>query len=309
AMRDLGAFAVVGVVCLTITCLTFLPAALQLMPVGLRSARSGKISLSLVENLRRLGEVAYAKRGHIIWAGVLVSALALIGAQRIRVDSDFVYYFDPGSEVRRDNETINREIVGSNPFYIVVDGGGPGAVRRWDVLRHIKDLQSFLHTLPGITSSVSLVDYLQILEKGLRTQVEGGALVINDAGDIVPAEVPKPFWEDPRNLAPVLAAVDASPSTFRSVVSPDFSKASILVRTNLSGSRHVEQTLEAIRRWVAASFPANMPVNLTGTLVLLTGTTSDIVTGQIESLTLALGIIFLVMWAMFLSFRIGFFAI
>src|SRR5262245_3864967 len=309
AIRDLGAFAVVGVVCLTITCLTFLPAALQLMPVRLRSAQAGKISPSLAENLRRLGEVAYAKRGHIIWAGVLVSALALVGAQRIRVDSDFVYYFDPDSEVRRDNETINREIVGSNPFYIVIDGGQPGAVRRWDVLRHIKDLQTFLRTLPGITSSVSLVDYLEIIEKGLGAQAEGGDLVINDAGDIVPAEVPKPFWEDPRNLAPVLAAVDASPSTFRSVVSPDFSKASILVRTNLSGSRHVEQTLDEIRRWVAASFPANMPVELTGTLVLLTGTTSDIVTGQIKSLTLALGIIFLVMWAMFLSFRIGFFAI
>ena len=42
AIRDLGVFAVVGVVCLTITCLTFLPAALQLMPSRLRSARSGK---------------------------------------------------------------------------------------------------------------------------------------------------------------------------------------------------------------------------------------------------------------------------
>src|SRR4029077_3786865 len=75
AIRDLGAFAVVGVVCLTITCLTFLPAALQLMPARLRSARSGKISPRLAENLRRLGERAYAKRGHIIWAGVVLSAV------------------------------------------------------------------------------------------------------------------------------------------------------------------------------------------------------------------------------------------
>src|SRR5262249_39433503 len=66
AIRDLGAFAVVGVVCLTITCLTFLPAALQLMPVRLRSARSGKISPALADNLRRLGERAYAKRSQII---------------------------------------------------------------------------------------------------------------------------------------------------------------------------------------------------------------------------------------------------
>jgi len=308
AIRDLGAFAVVGVVCLTITCLTFLPAALQLMPARLRSARSGKISPRLSENLRRLGERVYAKRGHIIWTAVLLSGLALVGTSRIRVDSDFIYYFEPDSEVRRANETINHEIVGSNPFYIVVDAGEAGAIKRWDVLRHIKDLQNFVHTLPGITSSVSLVDYLEILEAGMGSQGQGD-LVINEAGDLVPAETPKPFWQDPANLKPVLAVVEARPATFRSVVSPDFSKASILVRTNLSGSRHVEETLEQIRRWVAVHFPADLPVNLTGTLVLLTGTTSDIVAGQIKSLTLALGIIFVVMAAMFLSLKIGFFAI
>src|SRR6059058_491738 len=42
AIWDLGLFAVVGVVCLTVTCLTFLPAALQLMPSRLRSARRGR---------------------------------------------------------------------------------------------------------------------------------------------------------------------------------------------------------------------------------------------------------------------------
>ena len=309
AIRDLGGFAVVGVVCLTVTCLTFLPAALQLMPARLRSVRSGKISPRLAESLRRLGERAYAKRRHIIWAGVVLSVVALLGARRIQVDSDFIYYFDPETEVRQANEIINREIVGSNPFYIVVDGGAPKALRQWDVLKRIKDLQTFLLTLPGITSSISLVDYLEVLEAGLGRQAEGGDLIINDAGDIVPAETPKPFWEDPKNLAPVLATVDASPDTFRSVVTPDFSKASILVRTNLSGSRHVERTLDRIRLYVAEHFPDEIPVNLTGTLVLLTGTTSDIVAGQIKSLTLALGIIFLVMTAMFLSAKIGFFAI
>src|SRR5581483_10093298 len=52
-----------------------------------------------------------------------------------------------------------------------------------------------------------------------------------------------------------------------------------------------------------------MPVRLTGTLVLLTGTTSDIVMGQIKSLTLALVVIFAVMALMFLSMKIGFLAI
>src|SRR5438034_1110252 len=309
AIWDLGLFAVVGVVCLTVTCLTYLPASLQLMPARLRSARSGKISPALSENLRRLAERAFAKRREILWGAVALALVALAGAWRIRVDSDFLYYFEPRSEVRRANEAINQKIVGSNPFYIVIDGGAPGALRRWEVLKLIKDLQGFLAGQPGITSSISVVDYLEVLEAGFNKQEEGGDLVIDEQGNLVPAAAPKPFWQDPKSLGPLLDTMMKSPETFKSVVTKDFSRASILVRTNLSGSRRIEDTLDTIRRYVADRFPAQIPVTLTGTLVLLTGTTSDIVAGQIKSLTLALGIIFLVMTAMFLSAKIGFFAI
>src|SRR5437667_942099 len=309
AIWDLGLFAVVGVVCLALTCLTFLPAALQLLPSRLRFARSGKISPTLSENLRRVGERAFAKRRHILWGAATLAVAALAGAWRIRVDSDFLYYFEPTSEVRRANETINQRIVGSNPFYIVIDGRQPGALRRWEDLKLIKDLQGFLARQPGITSSISIVDYLEVLEAGVNKQAEGGDLVIDEQGNLVPAEASKPFWQEPKNLGPLLDTMMKSPETFKSVVTKDFSQARILVSTNLSGSRSIEHTLDTIRQYAAEHFPAELPVTLTGTLVLLTGTTSDIVAGQIKSLTLALAIIFLVMTAMFLSAKNGFFAI
>src|SRR5437762_3010497 len=180
ASWDLGLFAVVGVVCLPVTCLTYLPASLQLMPARLRSARSGKISPALSENLRRLAERAFGKRREILWGAAALALVALAGAWRIRVDSDFLYYFEPSSEVRRANETINQKIVGSNPFYIVIDGGAPGALRRWEVLKLIKDLQGFLARQPGITSSISAVDDLEVLEAGFNKQEEGGDLLIDE---------------------------------------------------------------------------------------------------------------------------------
>src|SRR5213594_4595081 len=189
AIWDLGLFAVIGVVCLTITCLTFLPAALQLMPARLRSARSGKISPTLSENLRRLGERAFAKRREILWGAAALALVALAGAWRIRVDSDFLYYFEPSSEVRRANEAINQKIVGSNPFYIVIEGGGPGALRHWEVLKLIKDLQGFLARQPGVTSSLSVVDYLETLEAGVNAHSDD-ELVVDEQGNIVPTEQP-----------------------------------------------------------------------------------------------------------------------
>ena len=239
------------------------------------------------------------------------SALGVVGLGAtwfVHVDSDFLYYFDENSDVRRANEAINHEIVGSNPFYIVIDGRQPGLLRRWEVLKEVKELQEFLLTLPGITSSLSLVDYLELLEKGLAG---GGAgdLVVDDEGRVVTAPPTKTFWEDPRGLEPVLKLVDTSPATFKSVVTADFAKASVLVRTNLSGSRRIETTLSQIRAYIADHLPADLPVHLTGTFVLMTGTTSDIVDGQIKSLTLALGVIFVVLALMFLSAKVGFLAI
>jgi predicted RND superfamily exporter protein len=308
AIWDLGLFAVIGVVWLTVTSLTMIPAALQLMRVAPRTARSGETAPRLSRLLGSLGEHAYASRRAILWGGVVVAALALTGLHRIRVDSDFLYYFDPGSQVRRDNEVINQEIVGSNPFYLVIEGSGPGVMKRWEVLKLIKELQAFLVTQPGITSSISVVDYLELLEAGLSKS--GGAdIVVDEHGHIVPPEAKKTFWEDPAALAPVLSMVSTSPTTFKSIVTPDFSRANVLVRTNLSGSKRIEATLANIRAYIAKHFPADLKVHPTGNLVLLTGTTSDIVTGQIKSLSLALAVIFVVMALMFLSVKVGFLVI
>src|SRR5262245_12627683 len=266
-----------------------------------RRARDGSPALSGL--LGRIARLVACTPGPIWWITAALAGIAFLGIRRIDVDADFLNYFSPHSEVRQANEIINREIGGSNLFYVVVEGPEPGALRRWVNLWLMKDLQRYLGTLPGITSSISIVDYMELLESGLAAG-SGGDLVVNEHGDVVPVQKPRTFWEDPAQLAPVLDLVGKSPETFAGVITPDFGKASILVRTPRSGSRAVEQTLARIREYVANRFPAELRVHLTGNLVLLTGTASDIVAGQVKSLALALGVIFVVLSLMFLSVRI-----
>ncbi|MGH7790577.1 MAG: cyclic nucleotide-binding domain-containing protein, partial [Candidatus Binatia bacterium] len=247
---------------------------------------------------------AYSARGVVLGAAAVVAALALLGVPRIRVDSDFLSYFDPDAPVRRNHEVINRQIVGSNPFYLVVESTQPGALKRWEVLRRIKDLQQFLTTLPGISNSISIVDYMELLERGLNKSGEGD-IIIDEQGQVVAAAAPRTFWEDPANLPPVLTLITTSPKTFRSVVNADLSRANILVRATVSGSRDIETLLERINEYVARTFPPTLRVRPTGNLVLLTGTSSNIVRGQVASLTIALAVIYVVMALMLLSARVG----
>src|SRR5256885_9626901 len=66
AIWDLGLFSVIGVVWLTVTSLTMIPAALQLMRGEPRTARSGKTAPRLWELLGALGERAYVSRRSIL---------------------------------------------------------------------------------------------------------------------------------------------------------------------------------------------------------------------------------------------------
>ena len=136
----------------------------------------------------------------------LASLVAILGAQRIRVDADFLYYFGRGSEVRIAADTINERITGTSPFYVIIDSETPDLLRRWEVLKMVKDLQTFLGTLPGVTSSISFVDYLELLEAGLAKGSEGD-LLVDEQGNIMAAEKPKSFWEEPRNLEPLFEAI------------------------------------------------------------------------------------------------------
>ncbi len=308
AIRELGFFSVAGIIFLAIACLALLPAILVVWGESPRARSEAPPQSTQVRLLlSRLGSRAYSSRWLVIGAALGVAVVALFGLREIRTDSDFIGYFAPDSRVRSDNEAINRYIVGSNPFYLVIESDTPGTLERWEVLRKIKDLQQYLTTLPGVTGSVSIVDYLELIERGTFSGEED--FTIDEDGNLVPFEQRAPFWEDPKSLAPLLNLIRKNAGSFANVITPDFATGNILVRTSLSGSRATEATLDAIRAHIADTFPGNLRVTPSGTLVLMTGTTSEIVAGQIRSLSLALLVIFAAMSLMFLSVRVGLLAI
>lgn len=307
AIFELGLFAVIGVVALMIASLTILPAQLALLSVERVSARARDGRPYLEGALERLASWVSRSRRWVLAVGGLVAALALAGVTRIEADADMLDFFSRSAKVRQDADTINQHIVGSNPFYVVVEAPEGKTLDRWETLKLVRELDAFIETLPGITSVISIVDYLELLEAGLGKG--SGDLVVDEAGNIVPVEPPKPFWEEPKNLGPVLQMVRENPDTFTSVVTKDFAATSLLVRTSLSGSRAVHGTVAAIHAFVGERFPASLSVRPTGNLILLNDTTTDLIHGQIQSLGTALVVIFVVMSLMFLSVRIGLLAI
>lgn len=284
-VRDLGLFASVGVFFCAVSSLTFLPAALRLSGLWEGAGITSAIAEALTRVLTWLGGRAHVWRRGVRWTAGGIAVLALAGAARIHVDSNLLASFEPLSKVRRDSEIVNERIAGAAPFFIVMDAGEAGAVMRWEVLRQIKKLQAFVAALPGVRSTLSIADYIDLYGGG---------------------DVP---WSDAARVEALAVSIGSGQAPLGAVVSDDLRRASIVVRSALSSSSEVENTLAAIEAYVAQNLPASLRVRPTGNLVLLVGSTSEVVAAQMRSLALALLVIFAVLAVMFLSVRIGFLAV
>ena len=304
SIRAMGVFSSVGILIAFLLSILLVPAALMLL--RLPASPTESFAPGVTTGLQRIGRFAIRNRLSVISAALLCVAVALWQLFSIRVDSNFQSFFRPNDPVRQATDAINEHLVGSMAFYVVIDGREKDIMKQWDTLRRIKDLQVYINGLAGVDKTVSFVDYCELLDRG--AQSGGGGMMVGPGGEIIAAPPPEniiTFWQEPAQLRAVMQLVAGSPTSFRSVASPDFARSNILVRTTLSGSREISDLAERISAYAQERFPPDLKVRPTGNLILLTETTGDIIAGQIRSLSLAAGVIFVIMSAMFLSTRIG----
>ncbi len=305
AVRALGLFAVIGIGILFCITMTLMPAALALLPAP-PPAEHGNPKRDLGTVLGRLAEVDITMRAPIFAAAVAIALVSLVAIPRIVADTSFLSYFPPQAPVRVASERVNRHVAGAVPFYVVLQTPQPKLAVTHENLQRIRDFQDFLESIPGVETSISIVDYLELLDRGLREGAED--FVVDEKGNLVSAGEQKSFWEAPERLGEVLNLVSGNPSAFRSVVTDDFSAANIIVRTSFERSSEIAAAVRKIENWGRAHLPPTHKLVPTGKVILLNNTTDDVVWGQVESVTLALIVIFLVMSVLFLSLKVGFVA-
>lgn len=308
AVRALGLYAVIGIVFLFLLAMILVPALIVIVPerrYRRRSAAESEPGGFLGAKLAALARIDIEHRRVIFVVAAVVVAVSLWAFPRIEADTNFLAYFPEDSPVRRDHAAISEHVAGALPFYVVVGNEEPGSMVTFEALRRLRALQRYIETIPGVTRTVALTDYLDLLDQGLRGS---GDIVVDDDGNVVAPGDLKSFWEDPRRLDEVLALVRGNPGTFRSVVADDLGQANIVVRTRFETSKGIADALYAIRAWTAKYQPGSVPVRATGNIILLNGTTDDVVWGQVTSVTVALVVIFALMSALFLSAKVGFIA-
>ena len=292
AISEFGELSVIGVIVITIISITFTPALLRFLDRKTSVAAGTKPVITTLFD-RFIDRVAVfdlnQKNVIFLFSGILF-ALGLAGLLRMHVSADIMTSFSRDSEVRKSFELVNQKLGGANPLYIVINGTRPDAFKEPANLNTIRELQSWLNRQPEIGGSVSIADYIMLVNRALHD---------ND-----PAFYAIP---DNRRLITQLLFLSSSDELDR-IVDTRFQNANVIVRARVISSDDMSALINRINARLA-ELPDHLKAQATGNPVLITQTLTEIIVGQAKSVGLALVIVYIILSLMFMSHRIGFIAL
>jgi hypothetical protein len=283
AVREFGYYSVFGITVILIISFAIIPAALLLLPQERPRSKS--------EGGGRLSDLLGGFADGVVrnrWAVAALSLAICVGSawgmRWVRVETNYLLFFSPSSDVRIDNELISSQLAGTQPLYVVIDGDGPQSVTRLENLQAMRELQTFIERQPGVDKTLSLLDYL--------TLVRG---VLDPEAPLMP--------KSQAEIDQILLLIN--PTDVQAVLNRDYSRANVIARTSLSGSAEVGQLVERVEEFAAKHFPGKTSVRCTGTMVLLNRSADALAKGQIGGLWQVLLVLAILMSLLFLSVRVG----
>ena len=184
---------------------------------------------------------------------------------------------------------MHDRLSGLETFSVVVEGHIDGTFQKLRYLEEIVKIQRFLEQHEAFDFTLSFVDYLSLLNSA-----------VNETGE---PELPGDD-EVIDSLSLFFRHKDIRP-----FVSPDFSRASIVVRHSTGSFQCLRTALDEVRRYVAENIDPDLDVRMTGGSILNSNAADAMVAGQARSLLLMLLVVFAVISLLFVNVRAGLIAL
>ena len=295
-IQEFALFSCFGMVSILTIVLTFLPAALSLVPISSKKQNEEIGRPSLFQ--RYIDQILALNLQHqkiTLTVISVVAVICLIGIFRIRVETNPIGYFKEDTAVKRNFYDIYQHLSGSFPINVAM--GNPQADYFEDPahLADIARLQAYLEKLPGVDKTVSFADYLKLVHYALN-KFEPQYYVLPQEGFEVRMAI--------NNFTTMLGE-----DMLTRFMSSDFSKTNILLLTHISSSKDFLQIRDDIMAHVKSNFSNDLTWDVTGLGMAIAVSSHLLTEGQIKSLAITMILVFGIMFALFLSLKVGLIAI
>ena len=233
----------IGVLSIFFTTVTFLPPVFSCLsrPKRLEVEREEMPNI-LDRFLTRIASLIHTPTLRWTTFGIflLLALIGLAGTSRLVVGDN-----EPGSATlypdapynKAERIINNKFMMGTNPYFVLVEGKGEEALINSEVLREMESLQSYLiKHIPEAGYALSLADYI----KGLN--------MVMFAGDPNYFKIPDKDGTIAEYL--FLYSISGFPGDFDPVVSPNFQYANIKIDFKDHKSDTIKKTLFYTREWI-----------------------------------------------------------
>ena len=256
------------------------------------SARSGLSWLLgaawLQPLLDRIPEFAYRARYPIVAVFLGLFIVTAYGATLVRIDSNLIELFRKGTPIRTAYEIVDTNMAGTGNMEILIDLKVSDGFTDPKVLKAVAGLQAELKNRYGdyVVRTNSLADLVKATNKAMN------------GGDPAFSRIP----DSALAVSQLLFLFNsANPEDRRAVVSDDYSRSHVMVQLRNAGSSEyarifsdIDEVIEAGFAGLRGSYP-DLKVELTGTYALMMRMADVLARSQLQSLTLAVVIISLIL--------------
>lgn len=229
----------------------------------------------------------YFPRSILILTAMLC-AFFVYHASTLYVTNDPLSYFQADQPLIRDTHRIHRDLSGTKVFFITLESEQDKAFQEPVNIEKLVSIQKFLEKQGIFDRSISLADHLSLVNREFH-RGKSEFFKVPEKRDLVAQYL---LFFHRRDLG--------------NYVSHDFRRANIVVRHKVSDSNTLNRHIRELREVVSNIAGGQMKSYVVGENLMINAAAESLIVAQIKSLGILLCVIFLIMSAMFTSFKGGF---
>jgi len=279
-MRYFGLFAAVGIVYAFIITICFIPAIESVLPHREKSLKK----MAFAGYLNWMTETVIAHPRRIMAAFGLLMLFAGYGLSQIQVNSSLVSEFRPSDPLRQADTMLNKHFAGTNALDIMLDTGKQDGVLEPAFLAGMSKLQTVVEAEAVVGDSSSIAEFLAEMNKVMH-EGENAYRIPPDSSQLAAQYL-------------LLYSFSGAPDDFDSFLTSDYRQAHIRIQLKTDSSADAAHLIEVVEANAGTWFP-DSTLSFAGTAFTNHRFSDLIITGQIQSLALALAFIFILCFAMF----------
>ena len=287
AIKEFGIFSVIGVLIIVLLSVSLTPALLAAM--GKPKPKTGKTN-DLNKIITLFAQFDYKNRKYIFITAFIIFLISISQLPNIRSGTEYIGNFKQDSYVAESFNKVNTSLSGANIFSIIIDTNNGSSFTNPENLKEVEELQTWLNNKHDIGSTLSIVDYIKFTNQKLHKNQESFIAIPESENEII-------------NILNF-----NKEQHIYNVINKENNSIRIIVRAKVIDSDKLSRLINQIEERLTY-IPNHLDSGVTGNSVLLNKTINMIVEGQLISISISLLIVYLILSALFLSFRIGLIAL